>query len=118
MNGVEILVIEEVVTKYNFNWKWFLIVAGIVLAIFVAVGILISISSSDWNQLLVGVIAGLIFGGIFGSVFGAVERIPSEYETQYKITISDEVSMNDFIDRYEIVEQNGRLYTVRERVGE
>lgn len=115
MSGVEILAVEEVVTKYNFNWNWFLIVTGIALAIFIVVGILMSIKSSDWTQLLIGAIAGLIFGGIFGSVFGAGERIPSEYETQYKVTIADEVSMNEFVGRYEIIEQNGRLYTVRDR---
>lgn len=118
MSGVEILAVEEVVTKYNFNWNLFLIVAGIILAIFIVIGILMSISNSDWMQLLIGAIAGLIFGGIFASIFGVGERIPSEYETQYKVTISDEVSMNEFTDRYEIVEQNGRLYTVRERVVE
>jgi uncharacterized BrkB/YihY/UPF0761 family membrane protein len=115
MSGVEILAVEEIVTKYNFNWNWFLIVTGIVLAIFIVVGILMSIKSSDWTQLLIGAIVGLIFSCIFGSVFGTGERIPSEYETQYKVTIADEVSMNEFVDRYEIIEQNGRLYTVRER---
>ena len=115
MSGVEILAVEDVVTKYNFNWNWFLIVAGTVLAILIVAGTLMSIKSSDWTQLLIGAIVGLIFGGIFGSIFGVGERIPSEYEAQYKVTIADEVSMNEFVGRYEIIEQNGRLYTVRER---
>lgn len=118
MSGVEILVIEEVVTKEVFNWNAFLITAGIIFTVFIVFGILMSIRFDDWNQLLVGVVVGLFIGGIFGSIMGAGLSVPSEYETQYKVTISDEVQMNDFIEKYEIVEQNGRLYTVRERVEE
>lgn len=118
MSGVEILAVEEVVTKTAFNWNAFLILFGVVFVIFIGFGIFMSIRCDDWCQLLIGILLSLLIGGIFGTILGAGLAVPSEYETQYKITISDEVSMNDFIDRYEIVEQNGRLYTVRERVGE
>lgn len=118
MSGVEILAVEEVVTKTAFNWNAFLILFGIVSAIFIGFGIFMSIHHDDWCQLLIGILLGLLIGGIFGTILGAGLAVPSEYETQYKVTISDEVSMNDFINRYEIVEQNGRLYTVRERVVE
>lgn len=34
---------------------------------------------------------------------------------KYKITIDDSVSMNEFLDKYEILDQEGRIYTVKER---
>lgn len=34
---------------------------------------------------------------------------------EYKVTIDDSVSMNEFLDKYEILDQEGKIYTVRER---
>lgn len=35
--------------------------------------------------------------------------------TEYKVTIDDSVSMNEFLDKYEILDQEGKIYTVKER---
>ena len=34
---------------------------------------------------------------------------------EYNVIISDEVSLTEFNEKYEIIEQNGKIYTVRER---
>ena len=34
---------------------------------------------------------------------------------EYKVTIDDSVSMNELLDKYEILEQEGKIYTVKER---
>ena len=34
---------------------------------------------------------------------------------EYKVTIDDSVSMNEFLDKYEIIDQEGKIYTVKER---
>lgn len=34
---------------------------------------------------------------------------------EYKVTISDSVSFNELYEKYEIVEQEGEIYTLRER---
>lgn len=39
---------------------------------------------------------------------------PTAYETHYKVLISDEVSMNEFLEQYEIIDQEGKIFTVRE----
>ena len=54
-------------------------------------------------------------GAFYGSLFGNACDVSTTYETQYKVTISDEVLMNEFLERYEIVDQEGKIYTVRER---
>ena len=35
--------------------------------------------------------------------------------TPPKVTINDSVSMNEFLDKYEILDQEGKIYTVKER---
>ena len=35
--------------------------------------------------------------------------------TELKVTIDDSVSMNEFLDKYEILDQEGKIYTVKER---
>ena len=39
-----------------------------------------------------------------------------EYETRYQVTVDDSVSMNEFQDKYEIIEIEGKIYTVKECV--
>ena len=34
---------------------------------------------------------------------------------EYQVTIDDSVSMNKFYEKYEIVEVNGKIYTIREK---
>ena len=115
MTGVEILAMEEVVTAYAFNLKVYLlfIFGSIVLCSLIA---LLTAITSDC-EIIYGLKVGLIFGVIIGVLIGllpAWTTLPSEYENEYKVTISDEVQMNDFLSRYEIIDQEGRIYTVRE----
>ena len=54
----------------------------------------------------------MFVGLLFSNLVGIVEI---EYYPTYKVTISDEVSMNEFMDKYEILTQDGKIYTVKER---
>lgn len=35
-------------------------------------------------------------------------------ETRYQVTVDDSVNMNDFLSRYEIIDVEGKIYTVKE----
>ena len=59
--------------------------------------------------MLFGVLSIIVGAG----VDAATEQPTGEYE--YKVTISDEVSMNDFLEKYEIIDQEGKIFTVKER---
>lgn len=115
MSGVEILAMEEVAIAFGFCWEAFFImlIAGGLVAIFISA---LATHNDGYDigvpvfTILLGVV--LLLSILLGNI-GNGE--PTEYEKHYKVTISDEVSMNDFLERYEIIEQNGRLYTVRER---
>ena len=34
---------------------------------------------------------------------------------EYKVTASDDVSLNKFIEKYEIIDIEGKIYTIREK---
>lgn len=114
MAGVEILAMEEVVTATQFNRTMFWIIFGIALGVMFIIGTAMSLQSGDWVQLLLSLLAGLLVGALFGVIVGSLSATPTEYTTQYKVTISDEVQMNDFLSRYKIISTEGRIYTVRE----
>ncbi len=119
MQGVEILTSAQVATEWAFNWNAFWIAFGVVFVIAVFAMIIACVQYGfDWFVVLVVCVAGAMFGGIIGSLFGGACEIPTLYETQYKITISDEVSMTEFCEHYEVIEQDGKIFTVREKTNE
>jgi hypothetical protein len=61
------------------------------------------------------VVAGTLFGLLFGFVFGVWMETPISYETQYQVIIDDSVLMDDFLDKYEILDTEGKILTIRER---
>ena len=115
MTGVEILAMEEVAVKYAFNKNVWGITFGIILIVFLLIGIGISLSTYDWSNIIIGIFLGLVLGTFGGLIGGSIAEIPTKYETQYKVIVSDEVSMNDFVEKYKIIAQDGRIYTVAER---
>lgn len=112
MTGVEILATQEVVIDYIFDWQIYFIVLAVSI---IFVGILSIISL--YPDVIIGITVGCITGALIGLLVGLIPAnmtTPSEYETRYKVIISDEVSMNEFLARYEIIDQEGKIYTVRE----
>lgn len=113
MPGVEILATQEVATAFTFSWENFWFGFTMLTIVGLCLGIFASLQYDTFLGILTGLVLGIIFGILVGVGVG-VDGIPTEYETQYKVTISDEVPMNDFLARYEIVDQEGKIYTVRE----
>lgn len=115
MTGVEILAIEEVATGFAFNWQYFWFgILGVVIAGFVF-GTVYSIIDQGIAGVIAGSVLGVLFGILLGVILGMECATPIKCETQYKVVISDEVPMNDFLARYEIIDQEGKIYTVREK---
>jgi hypothetical protein len=51
---------------------------------------------------------------IFGLIFTKDKEIkPNQYT--YQVTISDTIKMKEFNDKYIIIQQNGQIYTIKER---
>jgi hypothetical protein len=116
MSGVEILATEEVAVAWeSWNWEGFLVTVGICFLVAIVAGILAGVSD-DWE---LGVIIFLIVfiagSALFGTLIGCTTGEPIECEIQYKVVIDDSVSMNEFLEKYKIIDQEGKIYTVREK---
>lgn len=67
--------------------------------------------SSVWFFVLfVSSLVTIFMGALVSLVF---QGDPIEYTTVYKVTTTDAVNMNDFTDMYEIIEVEGKIYTVK-----
>ena len=110
MNGVIILNSYESLTNFGS-----ILLISILCAWFFAVGIivlfaLLKYGCNSWKEPAFLVICVVLF-----IVCGCL--IPEDkYETHYQVTIDDSVGMNKFQDKYEIIEVEGKIYTVKERV--
>lgn len=87
------------------------IVAGLLFV--AAIGlflIVIGIAGGRENFFAVG-----LFMVLFALAAGVVSDQSKEPEhTRYKVTISDEVKLVEFLDKYEILDTEGEIYTIRE----
>ena len=115
MNGVDILSFEEVVINTTFNNTLCGIITVILMAIGLIAGTIVAIYEREPATFFILFLFGLIVSGIAAMIIREATETPSEYETQYKVIISDDVSLNEFNERYEIIDQEGKIYTVRER---
>lgn len=53
--------------------------------------------------------------GTIALFFGILAITTCENPTYYEILIEDEVSMTEFTQRYEIIKQEGQIFTVKEK---
>ena len=117
MNGVEILATEQVATAFGFGWALF-VLFGILFSLILGVLAWVAAEESNFSRLgtRISVCVGIVIALALAAFMGVVSETGAltEFETHYKVTISDEVSMNEFLERYEIVDQDGKIFIVRE----
>jgi hypothetical protein len=113
MSGVEILAAHEIMTT-TFNWYVFIIGMGIVIGL---------ISLLIWkypigDDMLVNIALGLFCLGLFVCPIGVIANYTGEEVLdyiEYKVKLSDEVPIADFLSTYEIIDQEGQILTIREK---
>ena len=113
MAGVEILA-ENVITSIQYSYVWnvatiFFYVSAIscaILSILFAIdGDLTVIASTLLSIALMIAAIGIAY------ITGAEEVY--DY-TEYKVIVDDTVNMNDFMEKYEILDRDGKIYIVKE----
>lgn len=118
MEGVRILASEEVAVAWEtWNWEAFWIAVGIFFVIGLVSGIIFGLQEQEFSAFLIMSLTMFIAGSaIFGLVAGfGIHGNVTDYETHYKVIIDDDVSMNEFYEHYEVIDQEGEIFTVRER---
>ena len=107
MDGVTILsVIEPISASEIFATMLFVGAFG---GLFI--GLLFTVIEMDPQYLAVGVTTGLILGLFLGCIFGGA--ITDDKSPRYKVTISEEVNFQEFHNTYDIISQEGNIYTVK-----
>ena len=116
LEGIEILNQVEIMESP----MWIAIV-GLVCLVLIFVGIVIFIvnvftdflDDKWWITMLIIVLS---YAGIL-LMSNLDKNLLTEPTGQYKyqVTIDDDVSMTEFLEKYEIIEVNGKIYTIREK---
>lgn len=110
MDGVTILATEQVVSSFAFNW-WACLIGFIIFNILILV---IGLAHDMIGAKIIYILAS-VFGVVAGVLGGFAFGIPTAYETQYKVTVASDVSMAEFYEHYEVIEQEGLIFTVKEK---
>lgn len=114
MTGVEILHSSEVPASGGFNGEIFISTLIVCVIMGFIIGTVMSIIDLEIEWMLGGIGISVMLGLLLGAVIGDISS-SEVYETHYKVFVSDEVSMNEFLEKYEIIDQEGKIYTVKEK---
>ena len=119
MQGIEFLTSTQVATEWAFNWTGFWWTLGIIFGVCLIISIYSVISDQcEWGIIPALSFVGIVLGSMVGAGIGKKTENPIAYETHYKVTLSEEVSMTDFYKLYEVVEQDGKIFIIREKTNE
>lgn len=115
MEGVIILntIVEEVHAGNIISLPGILGIVLFMVAIFTSI-----ISTTECDAVFALVSAACFIFSLFLIIFSFSRLGPVvDYKYTYEVLIEDNVSFNDFNERYEIISQRGSIYTVIEREG-
>ena len=105
LQGVEILSQEVIGTVKN---NYSILIIGVIVSILLGILFYYFINSYICQLIL--------YSGVFISfILMLVFPIHTGEYTQYKVTISDEVNFVEFTEKYEIINQDEKIYTIKER---
>lgn len=119
MDGVEILSQTTIYEVTHLQW---------VIPLFILIGALIGViinifywrnakfDVSDLGIILVLAVIGLVVGAFVGGI--TMKTLDTVDYIEYKVIVDDSVSLNEFFDKYEILDQEGKIYTVKEKTND
>ena len=109
MTGVSILTSKEI---YNTIFPEWCISIGFMLMVVFSIMALYFGGEHKAKAIICLV---LVFCSCFMIAMGGTSNKNSIKYIEYKVTIDDSVSMTEFMDKYEILDQEGKIYTVKEK---
>lgn len=120
MDGITILNEIEIVQVVNdtFNYTAGSIAFCITILICAIAGFFIGgIDFGRVTGTLIGALLGVLLGLFAMALFGSAFSYPPETETtmQYEVTIDDSVSLTEFYEQYNVIEQRGEIFVVEKK---
>ena len=120
MDGVTILNEIEVVQVVNdaFNYTAAFIALIITVLICAVAGFFIGrLDCEEVGGAVMGVLIGLVLSIFTGALFGIILGYPpvTESTMRYEVTIDDSVSLTEFYEHYNVIEQRGEIFVVEEK---
>lgn len=107
MEGIEVLATIPEGVNFVPNLPFAIIVGGII-----GIGIW---CATDTGSIIAGLLIGSLIGAMAFLITAGVSMKPTEFIDTYKVIISDEIKLNKFYERYEILEQEGKIFTIKEK---
>lgn len=108
---MEILNVGTATIDYLGGWSASVIIFLIFGIIFLITGLLISIWGYDSIAMLFWVM-GVIC--VFGAFYDYHTNNPVKVTT-YQVILDDDISYNEFVEKYKVIKQEGRIYTIYEK---
>lgn len=110
INGIEILSQEIIMESTGIGLKIFLIGSLCCVVLGVLLEVLCFRNGGGGAIAVFSVPLCLIVGIITGNVY----QIPTD-RYEYKVIIDDNVSMVEFYKQYEVIDQDGKIFIIREK---
>ena len=110
MEGIEILSSTSI---YNTMFSEWVITISIMLTFVSLILAVICASFEEYGWLALCVVLMMVMFTV--AIYGCADNKDSVHHMEHKVIINDSVKMNDFLEKYEIIDQEGKIYTVRER---
>ncbi len=98
LEGINVLSQSPIMT--SLGWVGLIVIIGLVIAF-------IGVMKNAEEVMIISVVITVLFW-----IFFNIIKVPTDNYT-YKVTIDDNVSLNEFNQRYEIIEQDGLIYTIK-----
>lgn len=110
MSGVTILATSTVLLGI----PWYIIlIIGIgfwLISTFILSIVLEDVVYNEWK-----IIVGTTIGTLVFCLFLAFASGETKEQTQYKVILDDTVNYKEFTEKYEVIDQEGQIYTIIER---
>ena len=113
MNGVEILSKKEIYAAKT--WVALICIFALIGTVIFVIAFFNSKRNVALNINLVCMIVCFITFLTLVIIDKNTNYLQDYSHTEYKVIIDDSVLINEFLDKYEIIDQEGKIFTVRER---
>ena len=111
LDGITLLDTGTKVVSYTWGWSWGGFIAAIFAIFLIVVSIICMIDGTTGGEIFF--FAGIFVGML--SLFIFVHAQPAKTINTYSVIIDDSVSMTEFYDKYEVLDIQGKIFTITER---